>query len=316
MINKAPTLAIVVPCFNEEAALGKTVSKLMSTIESLCQKNQIAATSYTLLVDDGSVDETWAIIAKLCGKNTRVKGLKLSRNFGHQQALIAGLSSAKKSAEIVVTLDADLQDDPEIIDKFISAYKNGAEIVYGVRKERNKDSYFKRSSAQFFYKFMKFLGVEVVYNHADYRLMSKKAIDALMQFGEVNLFLRGIVPLVGFSSTSVCYNRSKRKDGYTKYPTKKMLSFAVEAITSFSVKPLRIITTIGFLIFIGSLVAGVWAIVELLRNNVVHGWASTVLPIYFIGGIQILSIGVIGEYLGKIYQEVKKRPRYIIEEEI
>lgn len=316
MAYKVPILAMVIPCFNEEAVLGKTILELSKILVCMQKKNEIAEASFILCVDDGSTDKTWSEITQATKQNHNIKGLKLSRNFGHQQALIAGLSVAKEKAEIVVTLDADLQDDPKIIQKFVAAYKEGAEIVYGVRKERKNDSYFKRSSAQFFYKFMKSLGVEVVYNHADYRLMSRKAIDALMQFEEVNLFLRGIVPLVGFSSTTVWYNRSKRENGCTKYPTRKMLSFAAEAITSFSIKPLRIITTVGFMIFLGSLVAGVWVIVELLRNNVVHGWASTVLPIYFIGGIQILSIGIIGEYLGKVYKEVKKRPRYIIEEEI
>lgn len=315
-MNKVPILAIVVPCFNEEAVLKKTILELIKIVDLMQKAGQVASNSFILFVDDGSTDLTWQKIAHATKQNKMIKGLKLSRNFGHQQALIAGLSSSKENAQIVVTLDADLQDDPNIIQQFVDKYKSGAEIVYGVRRERAKDSYFKRSSAQYFYKFMKFLGVEITYNHADYRLMSKKAIDALMQFEETNLFLRGIVPLVGFSSATVWYNRNKRESGETKYPTTKMLSFAAEAITSFSIKPLRIITVTGFAIFVGSLFAGVWVVAELLRNNVVHGWASTVLPIYFIGGIQILSIGIIGEYLGKVYKEVKKRPRYIIEEKL
>jgi glycosyltransferase involved in cell wall biosynthesis len=316
MVNKAPILAIVVPCFNEEAVLTRTILELTKVLDSLTKQQSISKESYILLVDDGSRDKTWATIKKAKTANPAIKGMKLARNFGHQQALVAGLSYSKCSSDISVTLDADLQDDPKIIGKFVEAFKSGNHVVYGVRKERKQDSFFKRCSAQFFYRLMKTLGVEIVYNHADYRLMSSVAISNLEQFSEVNLFLRGIVPLIGLPSTIVYYDRTKRLDGSSKYTLHKMISFAWDAITSFSIKPLRIITIVGFLIFIFSLAAGVWVLVELMKGNAIHGWASTVLPIYFIGGIQILSIGVIGEYLGKIYKEVKKRPRYIIEEEI
>ena len=315
-MNKLPTLAIVVPCFNEEAVLRKTIAALSKTLDSLIKSHAISKQSYILFVDDGSRDKTWTVIEKAKATSTAIRGLKLARNFGHQQALIAGLFLAKESSDAAITLDADLQDDPKIIGKFVEAFKGGNQIVYGVRKERKQDSFFKRCSATFFYRLMKTLGVEIVYNHADYRLLSSLAIDHLTDFAEVNLFLRGIVPLIGLPSTIVYYDRAKRADGNSKYTLHKMISFAWDAITSFSIKPLRIITITGFLIFIFSLAAGAWVLVELIKGNVIHGWASTVLPIYFIGGIQILSIGVIGEYLGKIYQEVKKRPRYIIEKEI
>jgi len=315
-MNKQPALAIVVPCFNEEAVLKKTTAEITKNLDLLIKSQTISNQSYILLVDDGSRDKTWAAIEKSKAANAKIKGMKLTRNFGHQQALVAGLIHAKNSSDVVITLDADLQDDPKIIGKFVEAYKEGNQVVYGVRKERKQDSFFKRCSATFFYRLMRTLGVEIVYNHADYRLMSRIAIEHLEQFHEVNLFLRGIIPLIGLPSATVYYDRVKRVDGDSKYTLHKMISFAWDAITSFSIKPLRIITITGFLIFIFSLAAGAWVLVELIKGNAIHGWASTVLPIYFIGGIQILSIGVIGEYLGKIYQEVKKRPRYIIEKEI
>ncbi|MEI7792445.1 MAG: glycosyltransferase family 2 protein [Candidatus Berkelbacteria bacterium] len=316
MVSKIPTLAIVIPCFNEEAVLEKTILALVKTLDPLIKSQVISKQSYILFVDDGSRDKTWAVIEKAKAANAKINGMKLTRNFGHQQALVAGLSHAKKSSDVAITLDADLQDDPKVIGKFVEAYKEGNQVVYGVRKERKQDSIFKRCSATFFYRLMKTLGVEIVYNHADYRLMSRSAIEHLEQFHEVNLFLRGIVPLIGLSSATVYYDRVKRVDGDSKYTLHKMISFAWDAITSFSIKPLRIITIVGFLIFVFSLAAGAWVLVELIKGNAIHGWASTVLPIYFIGGIQILSIGIIGEYLGKIYKEVKSRPRYIIEKEI
>lgn len=307
------TLGLVIPCYNEEAVLGETVSRLTSLMTRLIEAGKISANSRIHLVDDGSKDRTWELIAKYCEEDELIKGIKLSRNRGHQNALIAGLSIA--AGDALISLDADLQDDIEAIERMVDAYSAGNEVVYGVRKSRNDDTAFKRATAQGFYRLMTSLGVETVYDHADYRLLSRRAVDSLMQFSEVNMFLRGIVPLLGFQSTTVEYTRSARFAGDSKYPFKKMVAFAIEGITSFSVLPLRIITVTGIVISLGTLLMSAWILgVRIFTDAAIPGWASTTLPIYFLGGVQLFGIGILGEYLGKIYMEVKRRPRYFIEQ--
>lgn len=307
------TLYIVVPCYNEEEVLPETAKRLLQKISSLINANKISPESRILFVDDGSKDNTWNIIAKLHSENPIFAGIKLSHNEGHQNALLAGLMVAKDHCDVSISIDADLQDDIETIDKMLDENEKGNEIVYGVRKSRETDSVFKRTTAQGFYKFMKLMGVDIIYNHADYRLLSKKALDALSDYKEVNLFIRGIVPLIGFKNSTVTYDRSERFAGKSKYPLKKMLSFAFDGITSFSVKPIRFVTVLGFLIFIISIVAMLYSLISKVAGLAVPGWTATMLSIWALGGIQILSLGIIGEYVGKIYTEIKNRPRYIIE---
>jgi glycosyltransferase involved in cell wall biosynthesis len=305
-------LAIVVPCYNEEEVLTETATRLIHLLDKLIAQEKVARTSKIYFVDDGSRDNTWKIIEKLSGENEHIGGIKLSRNRGHQNALLAGLFTAEGDA--VVSIDADLQDDIRVIEEMVRDCGNGVDIVYGVRKKRETDAPFKRITAQMFYKFMRLMRVEVLGDHADYRLMSRKAIQALREFKEVNLFLRGIVPLIGFKSSIVYYERAERFAGASKYPLMKMLAFAVEGITSFSVIPLRVITMLGVFTFMGTMLMSAWTVaVKLFTHHVVPGWTSTVLPMYLLGGIQILCIGIIGEYLGKTYSETKARPRYIIE---
>ena len=305
-------LAIVLPSYNEEEVLNETSSRLLKLFEKLIANKKIDNTSRICFVDDGSKDKTWNIIEELSEKYLHVSGIKLSRNRGHQNALLAGLFTVE--GDIVISIDADLQDDIEIIEEMIDSYNDNNDIVYAVRKERTTDTAFKRATAEGFYKLMHLMGVDIVFNHADYRLMSRRAVEELKFFKEVNLFLRAMVPLVGFKSANVYYDRAERFAGESKYPLKKMLSFAWDGITSFSVMPLRFITATGFLIFIATLIMSSWVLgVKLFSAEAVPGWASTVLPIYFIGGIQLLSIGIVGEYIGKIYMETKERPRYIIE---
>ena len=306
-------LYIVVPCYNEQEVLSETSKRLKQKMHSLQEKNLIDGESRVMFVDDGSRDKTWEMISSLVKEDALFAGVKLSKNQGHQNALLAGLMTAKQYADCVVSMDADLQDDINAVDAFIEKYNQGNDIVYGVRSSRKKDSFFKRTTAQGFYKFMKLLGVDIVYNHADYRLMSKRALDALEEYSEVNLFLRGIVPLIGFKWDVVEYERNERFAGESKYPLKKMLSFAFDGITSFSVRPIRIITSIGFLIFLASLVSIIVLLLLKLVGTTVQGWTTLMASIWMIGGIQLLSLGVIGEYIGKIYKEVKHRPRYIIE---
>lgn len=306
------TLYLVIPCYNEEAVLHETASQLLNITKSMIEKEMISQTSKILFVNDGSKDKTWEIIEQLHEQNPIFCGVCLSRNKGHQNALLAGLMTAKDYADIVISLDADLQDDINAIPKMVEQYKQGYEIVYGVRCSRTKDTFFKKFTAEGFYKFMKLLGVDIVFNHADYRLMSKQALEALSQFEEVNLFLRGIVPLIGFKSTTVEYERNERFAGESKYPLKKMLAFAFDGITSFSIKPIRIITWLGALIFLISLIVLIVFICLKYTGVTVSGWTSIVASIWMIGGIQMLCLGVIGEYIGKIYSETKKRPRYII----
>ena len=307
-----PVLYLVVPCYNEEEVLPETSRRLLEKIQTMTADGRISPKSRIMFVNDGSKDKTWEIISRLHEENPLFCGVCLSRNKGHQNALLAGLMTAKAYADIVISLDADLQDDVNAIDGMVSAYAQGNDVVYGVRSSRKKDSFFKKFTAESFYKLMKLLGVDIVFNHADYRLMSRRALEALAEFDEVNLFLRGIVPLIGFSSATVEYERSERFAGESKYPLKKMLAFAFDGITSFSIKPIRIIASLGLLIFLLSLSMLLWSLISKLVGATVDGWTSTVAAIWMIGGIQLLCLGVIGEYIGKIYAETKHRPKYII----
>jgi glycosyltransferase involved in cell wall biosynthesis len=307
-----PALTIVVPCFNEEEVLPVTAQRLLDLLERLRLGACISAESRVVFVDDGSRDRTWQLIETLSREDARIGGIKLSRNRGHQNALLAGLFTVE--GDVLISVDADLQDDIEVIADMLAQHAQGMQVVYGVRNNRASDGVFKRSSAQGFYHLIRALGVESVYNHADFRLLSRRAVDALKDFREVNLFLRGIVPLIGFKSSVVYYTRTERFAGISKYPLRKMLGLALDAVTSFSVVPLRLITALGFLVFLFSAAMGLWTLwVRLFTDRAVPGWTSTLLPIYVLGGLQILCIGIIGEYLGKVYQEAKRRPRYIIE---
>lgn len=312
--EKSEILYIVIPCYNEEDALKITTEKLSEKMKSLINKKIISKESKIMYVNDGSKDKTWELIEKIAKDNNYVTGISLSRNRGHQNALLAGLITAKDYANIIISMDADLQDDINAVDEMIEKYYSGCDIVYGVRSSRKKDTWFKRNTAQLFYKIMEKLGVEIVYNHADYRLMSKRAVEGLSNFKEVNLFLRGIIPLIGFKTGIVTYERGERVAGESKYPLKKMINFALEGILSFSVKPLRIITSIGFFITFLSVVFIIYVIVGHFTSGNVSGWTTIVSLISFFGGFQIFCIGIIGEYIGKIYNETKSRPRYIISE--
>lgn len=313
---KAPVLGIVVPCYNEEEVLPETILRLSHVLDRLTEERLAARSSFMLLVDDGSRDKTWELIEQFQQSNPRVAGLKLARNAGHQSALLAGLKRAAETVDCAISIDADLQDDTEAIREFMLRFREGFDIVYGVRQSRDTDTAFKRGTAQSFYKLMKKLGADIEYNHADYRLMSRRALQQLDRFKEVNLFLRGIVPLVGFKSTRVYFDRHERFAGESKYPLKKMLAFAWDGITSLSVTPIRLVTLAGFALFVISLLAALYAIIQKLAGNTVSGWTSLMLSIWFVGGIQLISLGLIGEYIGKIYKEVKRRPLYIIEKDI
>ncbi len=306
-------LYIVVPCYNEEEVLPETSKRLTEKLSSLIGAGKISPESRILFVDDGSRDRTWSMIEGYSRENPRINGVKLSRNKGHQNALLAGLMTAREHCGMAVSMDADLQDDVNAIDRMVDDYLGGSDVVYGVRSSRKTDTFFKRSTAQGYYKFMKALGVDLVYNHADFRLMSRRALDGLAQFKEVNLFLRGIVPLIGYRYSIVEYERGERFAGESKYPLKKMLAFAFDGITSFSVKPIRMITTLGVVIFIISLLMLVYSLVANIFQFTVRGWTSLMCSIWMLGGIQLLSLGIIGEYIGKIYFEAKARPKYLIE---
>lgn len=313
MGKMADILYIVVPCYNEEEVLPETSRRLGEKLDSLIAEGRISEKSRAMFVDDGSKDSTWSMIEELAESGGRFAGVKLSRNKGHQNALLAGLMTAKERADVIISMDADLQDDIDAVDRMLEEYAGGSDIVYGVRSSRKKDTFFKRSTAQGYYKFMKLLGVDIVYNHADYRLMSRRAVEGLSQFKEVNLFLRGIVPLIGYRFSVVEYERGERFAGESKYPLKKMLAFAFDGITSFSVRPIRFITVSGFLIFIISLIMMVYSLIANIFHLTIAGWTSLMCSIWFLGGLQLLAVGVIGEYIGKIYFEAKARPRYIIE---
>lgn len=310
------TLYIVIPSYNEDEVIEETAKQLKEKINKLIKNKIISNNSRIIFIDDGSKDKTWNKIEDLNLKDSLFGGIKLSKNNGHQNALLAGLISSKDKADIVISMDADLQDDINAIDRMLEEYNKGSEIVYGVREERSTDTFFKRNTALIFYKVMSRLGVDSVYNHADYRLMSSRAISELANFKEVNLFLRGIIPLLGFKTSVVKYNRNKRFAGDSKYPIKKMVNFAIDGVTSFSVKPIRLVSLVGFLTTIISLGILLYILTQYFLGNTVNGWAFTAISIWMIGGVQLFSIGVIGEYIGKIYFEVKSRPRFIIEKEI
>lgn len=314
-MNK-PIIGIISPCYNEELVLNETLLQLNSVIEELVLRNIISERSFIAFIDDGSNDNTWKIIEEGAKKHSHVKGLKLSKNVGHQNALLAGLLTYKENADALISIDADLQDDVAVIEEMIYKYINGSDIVYGVRKERKKDTFFKKNTALIFYYLMQKMKVNVVYNHADYRLCSKRVLNALAEYGEVNLFIRGIIPTIGFKHEIVYYDRLERFAGESKYSFIKMVSFAWNGITSFSNYPLRLVTIIGFCIFILCLLMSGYALFALYTGNFVPGWLSTVLPMYFLGGVQLFCFGILGEYIGKIYSEVKQRPRYFIDKKI
>lgn len=307
-----PVLYIIIPCYNEEKVLPITCNMFLDEINHLIEEEKISNLSRILFVNDGSKDTTWEIIKKLARENEHYEGICQSRNRGHQNAVLAGLMEAKDRCDITISIDCDGQDDINAMEAMIDAYLDGCEIVYGVRSKRDTDTFFKRFTAEGFYKLLNWMGAEVVFNHADYRLISSRVLQELEGFKEVNIFLRGMVPLVGFKSTSVYYERSERIAGESHYPLRKMLALAIDGITSLSVKPIKLITMFGFLVAMISFVGIIWAVIGGLLGGTVSGWASTICIICFMGGIQLLSLGVIGEYVGKIYLETKQRPRYII----
>lgn len=304
---------IVLPCYNEEAVLYETCRQLLEVYEDMKRQGLISSSSRIVFVDDGSRDRTWDIIEELEEQHAEVCGIKLAHNVGHQNALFGGLMTIREECDCAISIDADLQDDIHVIPDMIKKYSEGCEIVYGVRKKRDTDTFFKRTTALGFYKLMKVMGVNMVYNHADYRLMGRRALEGLSQFEERNLFLRGMVPLIGYKSDCVYYDRNERFAGESKYPLKKMLAFAFDGITSFSINPIRMISTIGTLSCIFAIIMAIYAIVEKIMGNTDVGWASLMCSIWFIGGLQLLGVGLIGEYIGKMYKEVKRRPRYIVE---
>jgi polyisoprenyl-phosphate glycosyltransferase len=308
-----PILSIIVPCYNEQEVLEETFEQLTIKLEQMINENLISKKSKILFVDDGSRDNTWHLIYKASLKNELIKGLKLSKNAGHQNALLAGLFAARDSSDCLVSIDADLQDDIDAINKMVRKYIEGYEIVYGVRSSRESDTFFKRFTAEGFYKLMDKLGVKLIFNHADFRLMSRRAVDELERFAESNMFLRGIVPLIGFNSANVYYERKERFAGETKYPLKKMLAFAFDGITSFSVTPIRLVMLIGCLSFIVSLISGIYFLALKFFGNTELGWTSLITSIWLIGGLQLIALGLVGEYIGKIYKETKRRPKYIVD---
>ena len=309
---RPPVLCIVIPCYNEEAVLPETAPMFLNKLDELTAAGKIAPESRILFVNDGSRDRTWEIITALSKQDARYTGIAQSRNRGHQNAVLAGLMEAMDTADITISIDCDGQDDINAMDAMVDAYLDGCDIVYGVRANRDSDSFFKRTTAQGYYKLLRRMGVEVVFNHADYRLMSARALREFSKFKEVNLYLRGMVPLVGFKSTCVYYERHERLAGESHYPLKKMLGLAFDGITSLSVKPIRLITSCGLIVSLLSFIGILWAVITALKGNAVAGWASTACIVCFIGGVLALFLGVIGEYIGKIYLEVKQRPRYII----
>ena len=313
-MNENNILYIVVPCYKEQEVLPETSKRLKAKLKNLIAEGKISQKSRIMFVNDGSSDNTWPMIAELHEKEPDIfSGVNLSRNRGHQNAVLAGMLTAVNYADMIVTMDADLQDDINAVDGMVAAYHEGYEVVYGVRSKRDTDTFFKRFTAEGFYKVMKALGVDIVFNHADYRLMSRRAVEGLAQFSEVNLFLRGIVPQIGYKWTTVTYERAERFAGESKYPLKKMLAFAADGITSFSVKPIRLVLTAGVIVFLVSLVMLLYALISKLMGGTTAGWTSLMGSIWLIGGIQLLSLGVVGEYIGKIYNETKRRPRFIIE---
>lgn len=309
-MKKSPILAVVVPCYKEEAVLHETNKRLCKLLDELVEAKRIDEKSFILYVNDGSNDQTWPIICQLHEETTYACGLNLANNVGHQNALLAGLETAKDYCDITISIDADLQDDIQAIDEMLTQYNNGYDIVYGVRRKRKKDTFFKRTTALTYYKLMEWMGVKAIYNHADFRLMSKRAVEYLCRFKERNLFLRGLVPLIGYQTTKVYYDRDKRFAGESKYPFSKMLNFAIDGITSFSVKPVRTIFWIGWVFIWIAICVMIYALFSYLHHDTVPGWTSLMVSIWFVGGVLLVSMGIVGEYIGKIYIEVKERPRY------
>ena len=311
-----PILWIVIPCYNEQEALPITAKRLTALTDDMIARKLIDPASRIVLVDDGSRDETWKVICGLHEADGRFEGVKLAHNAGHMNALWAGMTLSAGRCDCAITIDADLQDDVNAMYGFLDEYGKGADVVYGVRSSREKDTFFKRATAQGYYKFMKKLGVELVYNHADYRLLSRRALEALLSFGEVNMFLRGMVPMLGFTTAQVYYERGERVAGESKYPLKKMLAFAMEGVTSLSNKPIRYVLVLGVLCALLGVAMGVYTLVSFFRGHSVKGWASTMMSIWLLGGLQLIALGLIGEYIGKIYMETKKRPKFILEEHL
>lgn len=307
------TLYIVIPCYNEQEVLLETAKRLKTKMSELMERGTIGTKSHVVFVNDGSKDRTWELITQLHKENSLFSGINLSRNRGHQNALLAGLMTAKDYADMTISMDADLQDDIDAIDEMIDKYQKGADIVYGVRSSRKKDTFFKKATAEFFYKLMNGMGANTVFNHADYRLMSRRALEGLAQFGEVNLFLRGIVPMIGYPCDVVYYERGERFAGESKYPLGKMLSFAIEGITSLSIKPIRLITGLGFFIFLVSIGILIYSLVRHFMGATIVGWTTLMVSVWAIGGLILLSLGIVGEYVGKIYLETKSRPRFLID---
>ena len=310
----SPTVYFVIPCYNEEEVLEETVKRLTEKLDSMRQQGLANEKSRMLLVNDGSKDRTWEIITRLHGENPYVEGVKLAHNRGHQNAVLCGLMTAMPLCDCAISLDADLQDDTDALDKFVAKYLEGCDVVYGVRNKRDTDTWFKRTTAEGYYKILHLLGVDVVFNHADYRLMSRRALEALSEYKEVNLFLRGIVPLIGYRSDYVYYDRHERFAGESKYPLKKMIALALDGITSFSVKPLKLISNFGILVSALSVFGLLYALISYFAGWAVSGWTAIVCSIWLLGGLQMLCLGVVGGYIGKIYSEVKARPRYRVEE--
>lgn len=313
-MTEKSVLYLVVPCYNEEEVLDETSKQLNQKLEGLIDSGKVSGDSRILFVNDGSKDQTWMIISRLHEQYRLVSGLNLSRNRGHQNAVLAGLMYAKEHADVAISLDADLQDDVNAIDEMVEKYYAGNDVVYGVRSSRKKDTFFKKTTAEGFYKIMKWMGVDIVFNHADYRLMSKRVLDQLENYKEVHLFLRGMIPLIGYPSDTVYYERNERFAGESKYPLKKMLAFAFDGISSFSVKPIRFIVWLGFLVFFVSVVMLIYSVVRHAMGHTVLGWSSLIVSIWALGGLQLLSIGVIGEYIGKVYMETKARPKFAIQD--
>ena len=315
-MKDAISLGIIVPCYNEQEVIETSVTSLLKLLDNYVRDKLITAGSFIAVIDDRSRDNTWEIIKKLTEADPRVKAVRLAANRGHQYALLAGLMEFYSMADCLISIDADLQDDMLVMGDMIRKFREGNQLVFGVRKDRQSDSAFKRLTAQAFYRVLRIFNKDAIFNHADFRLTGRRVIEELRNFNEVNLYLRGLFPLMGFNTAIVYYNRKKRMAGTTKYPLKKMVSLALDGITSFSTVPLRIITILGFLVFIICVLLMIYALVAYIQQKTIPGWFSTVLPFYFLGGVQILCIGIIGEYLGKIYKEVKRRPRYIIDERL
>lgn len=313
-MDKTKTLYMVVPCYNEEAVLDETTKQLSAKLHALIEQGKISAKSRILYVNDGSKDQTWPIIARLHEEYDIVSGVNLSRNRGHQNAVLAGLMYAKEHCDAAISMDADLQDDIDAIDEMVDKFNEGIEVVYGVRSDRKKDSFFKKFTAEGFYKLMQWMGVDIVFNHADFRLMSRRVLQQLENYKEVNLFLRGILPLIGYPSDNVYYERKERFAGESKYPLKKMLSFAFDGITSFSVKPIRFILSLGMLVFLVSIGILIYSLIRYFMGATVLGWSSLMVSVWALGGLQLFAIGIIGEYIGKVYLETKSRPRFALQD--